>query len=81
MKFIFCRAILTFGLNALYGRHPIRKGVWGGAWNSSNAQSFIEYTVVRGYPVDSWEFGTVSVFSSERKKYVNSTWLKFFVAL
>ncbi|KAJ8643981.1 hypothetical protein MRB53_005729 [Persea americana] len=49
--------IVTFGLNALYGRHKIRKGVWGGAWNSSNARSFIKYTISKGYRVDSWEFG------------------------
>lgn len=56
-KFYHCRAIVTFGLNALYGRHHIRKGVWGGAWNSSNARSFIKYTISKGYQVDSWEFG------------------------
>ncbi|XP_068656282.1 heparanase-like protein 1 isoform X2 [Aristolochia californica] len=50
-------AIVTFGLNALHGRHKIRKGVWGGPWNSTNAQSFIKYTISKGYPVDSWEFG------------------------
>ena len=51
---------MTFGLNALYGRHKIRKGVWGGAWNSSNARSFIKYTISKGYRVDSWEFGTTN---------------------
>ncbi|OAY84041.1 Heparanase-like protein 1 [Ananas comosus] len=50
-------AIITFGLNALYGRHPIRKGIWGGAWNSSNTRKFIEYTISKSYRVDSWEFG------------------------
>ncbi|XP_010258147.1 PREDICTED: heparanase-like protein 1 isoform X2 [Nelumbo nucifera] len=50
-------AIMTFGLNALYGRHQIRKGVWGGAWDSINAQDFIEYTISKGYEIDSWEFG------------------------
>ncbi|XP_077223406.1 heparanase-like protein 2 [Tasmannia lanceolata] len=50
-------AIVTFGLNALNGRHQIRKGVMGGSWNSSNAHSFIEHTISKGYPVDSWEFG------------------------
>lgn len=51
------RAVLTFGLNALHGRHYIRHGVWGGAWNSTNARDFIRYTISKGYPVDSWEFG------------------------
>ncbi|KAK8943769.1 Heparanase-like protein 1 [Platanthera guangdongensis] len=50
-------AVVTFGLNALHGRHYIGHGVWGGAWNSTNARDFIRYTVSKGYPVDSWEFG------------------------
>ncbi|KDP31311.1 hypothetical protein JCGZ_11687 [Jatropha curcas] len=50
-------AILTFSLNALYGRHKIRRGVWGGAWDSSNAHDFMKYTVSKGYKIDSWEFG------------------------
>lgn len=50
-------AKVTFGLNALHGRHRIRNGVWGGPWNSSNARDFIEYTISKGFPVDSWEFG------------------------
>ncbi|XP_068654335.1 heparanase-like protein 1 [Aristolochia californica] len=50
-------AVVTFGLNALRGRHKIGKDVWGGPWNSTNAQSFIKYTISKGYPVDSWEFG------------------------
>ncbi|XP_076945869.1 heparanase-like protein 1 [Bidens hawaiensis] len=51
------RALVTFGLNALNGRHQIKKGVWGGDWNSSNARDFINYTVSKGYQIDSWEFG------------------------
>lgn len=68
---------MTFGLNALYGRHKIRKGVWGGAWNSSNAYSFIKYTISKGYRVDSWEFGTANeTFSSFGwKTYVMSFYL------
>eukprot|EP00262_Sarcandra_glabra_P012039 TRINITY_DN3004_c0_g1_i2.p1 TRINITY_DN3004_c0_g1~~TRINITY_DN3004_c0_g1_i2.p1 ORF type:complete len:476 (-),score=68.25 TRINITY_DN3004_c0_g1_i2:239-1666(-) len=50
-------AIVTFGLNALHGRHQTRDHAWKGAWNSSNAVSFIRYTISKGYPVDSWEFG------------------------
>uniref|UniRef100_A0A453JW02 Uncharacterized protein n=1 Tax=Aegilops tauschii subsp. strangulata TaxID=200361 RepID=A0A453JW02_AEGTS len=55
--FLNTGAVITFGLNALRGRKQIRKGVWGGAWNSSNAQEFMEYTVSMNYPIDSWEFG------------------------
>ncbi|MQL92420.1 hypothetical protein Taro_025041 [Colocasia esculenta] len=50
-------AVITFGLNALRGRHSIHYGAWGGPWNASNARSFMEYTVSKGYRVDSWEFG------------------------
>ncbi|KAJ0105760.1 hypothetical protein Patl1_18834 [Pistacia atlantica] len=50
-------AIVTFGLNALYGRHQIKKGVWGGAWDPSNARDFMKYTILKGYHIDSWEFG------------------------
>ncbi|KAF6173518.1 hypothetical protein GIB67_042648 [Kingdonia uniflora] len=50
-------AIVTFGLNALYGRQKIRKSVWGGAWDSSNARNFINYTISKGHQIDSWEFG------------------------
>ncbi|KAJ0973855.1 hypothetical protein J5N97_015820 [Dioscorea zingiberensis] len=28
-----------------------------GDWNSSNARDFVEYTISKGYKVDSWEFG------------------------
>ncbi|KAJ4841439.1 hypothetical protein Tsubulata_009083 [Turnera subulata] len=50
-------AIVTFSLNALHGRHHIRKGVWGGAWDPTNARDFMNYTVSKGYDIDSWEFG------------------------
>ncbi|KAL6973421.1 heparanase [Sarracenia purpurea var. burkii] len=49
--------ILTFGLNALYGRHRLTNGVWEGDWDSSNAHDFIKYTISKGYPIHSWEFG------------------------
>ncbi|XP_042516628.1 heparanase-like protein 1 [Macadamia integrifolia] len=50
-------ALVTFGLNALYGRHQTRTSAWVGAWDSSNARDFIKYTISKGYPIDSWEFG------------------------
>lgn len=55
--FLNTGAVVTFGLNALQGRKQIRRGVWGGPWNSSNAREFMEYTVSKNYPIDSWEFG------------------------
>ncbi|THU65236.1 hypothetical protein C4D60_Mb05t01530 [Musa balbisiana] len=50
-------AIITFGLNALRGRHRVHNGMWAGDWNSTNTRDFIEYTISKGYQVDSWEFG------------------------
>ncbi|CAL9751280.1 unnamed protein product [Musa acuminata subsp. burmannicoides] len=50
-------AIITFGLNALHGRHRVHNGMWAGDWNSTNTRVFIEYTISKGYEVDSWEFG------------------------
>ncbi|XP_017973713.1 PREDICTED: heparanase-like protein 1 isoform X2 [Theobroma cacao] len=49
--------MLTFSLNALHGRHKIRRSLWGGDWDSSNAQDFMKYTISKGYQIDSWEFG------------------------
>lgn len=48
---------MTFGLNALRGRHKLRGKAWGGAWDHINTQDFINYTVSKGYVIDSWEFG------------------------
>lgn len=50
-------AILTFGLNALHGRRRGKGKVYEGAWDPSNAESFINYTVSKGYQIESWEFG------------------------
>ncbi|NP_001313156.1 heparanase-like protein 2 isoform X1 [Nicotiana tabacum] len=50
-------ALVTFGLNALYGRRRINRHAWGGNWDSSNALDFIKYTVAKGYQIHSWEFG------------------------
>lgn len=50
-------AIITFGVNALYGRYNVRRSIWAGKWNSTNAYDFVKYTISKGYPVSSWEFG------------------------
>uniref|UniRef100_A0A803L9F2 Heparanase-like protein 2 n=1 Tax=Chenopodium quinoa TaxID=63459 RepID=A0A803L9F2_CHEQI len=50
-------AVITFGINALYGRKKSKNGVWVGPWDSSNAYDFMKYTVSKGYHIDSWEFG------------------------
>ncbi|XP_042466127.1 heparanase-like protein 2 [Zingiber officinale] len=51
------RAVIIFGLNALYGRNHIQINKWTGAWNSTNARDFISYSISKGYNVDTWEFG------------------------
>ncbi|KAF8378766.1 hypothetical protein HHK36_030115 [Tetracentron sinense] len=51
-------AIITFGLNALLGRKKLSDdGLYGGDWNSRNARDFIQYTVSKGYKIESYEFG------------------------
>lgn len=51
------RAKVIFGLNALSGREIGSDGGAVGAWNSSNAESLIRYTVNKGYPIYGWELG------------------------
>ncbi|XLR23486.1 hypothetical protein S83_051386, partial [Arachis hypogaea] len=49
-------AKVIFGLNALVGR-TLQSGSAVGPWNSSNAESFICYTVRKNYSIAGWEFG------------------------
>ncbi|KAM5552674.1 hypothetical protein ABKV19_025072 [Rosa sericea] len=51
------RPLVTFSLNALSGRHHKGSDVWVGDWDSSNAYDFINYTVSKGYHINSWELG------------------------
>ncbi|XP_040933761.1 heparanase-like protein 2 [Gossypium hirsutum] len=53
------RNMVTFGLNALFGRNrsQIEKGLWVGDWKLQNARDFMKYTISKGYKVDSYEFG------------------------
>ncbi|XP_059643430.1 heparanase-like protein 3 [Cornus florida] len=50
-------AKIIFGLNALYGRTIGSDNSVVGAWNSSNAESLIRYTVNSGYTIHGWELG------------------------
>ncbi|OIS98006.1 PREDICTED: heparanase-like protein 3 [Nicotiana attenuata] len=50
-------AKVTFGLNALNGKTIAPNGSALGDWDSSNAESFIRYTVSRGYTILGWELG------------------------
>ncbi|KAK1400063.1 Heparanase-like protein 3 [Heracleum sosnowskyi] len=49
-------AKIIFGLNALNGR-SISSGSAVGKWDSTNAESFIQYTVKKNYKIQGWEFG------------------------
>ncbi|KAM0904383.1 hypothetical protein ACQ4PT_018082 [Festuca glaucescens] len=50
-------AQIIFGLNALNGRVPMPDGSLGGPWDYTNADSFIRYTVEKGYDMHGWELG------------------------
>ncbi|KAK1550615.1 hypothetical protein Q3G72_022039 [Acer saccharum] len=50
-------AAVVFGLNALNGRKIGSDGSAGGAWNSTNAESLMRYTVNKGYTIHGWELG------------------------
>lgn len=49
--------VVTFGLNALYGRRKSKRGAWIGNWDPTNAYDFMKYTISSGYHIDSWEYG------------------------
>lgn len=51
------RAVVVFGLNDLSGKTIDSQGSAVGAWNSSNAESLLRYTVNKGYIVHGWELG------------------------
>jgi heparanase 1 len=49
---------VTFGLNALYGRKKQNRSIlWVGDWDPSNTKALMNYTILKGYHIDSWEFG------------------------
>lgn len=50
-------AKIIFGLNALNGRTISPQGPAVGAWDSTNAESFIRYTVSKNYTIFGWELG------------------------
>ncbi|KAF3962250.1 hypothetical protein CMV_013219 [Castanea mollissima] len=51
------QAKIIFGLNALYGRSIQSNGSAVGAWNYTNAESLIRYTVGKNYTIHGWELG------------------------
>ncbi|KAL1819617.1 hypothetical protein DCAR_0415913 [Daucus carota subsp. sativus] len=51
-------ASIIFGLNALNGRSTnVSTGIAVGKWDSTNAESFIRYTVKKNYMIHGWELG------------------------
>ncbi|XP_044471151.1 heparanase-like protein 3 [Mangifera indica] len=50
-------AKIIFGLNALAGRTVHTAGPSEGAWDSTNAESLIRYTVQKNYTIHGWELG------------------------
>ncbi|KAG4148523.1 hypothetical protein ERO13_D05G290750v2 [Gossypium hirsutum] len=53
------RAKVTFGLNALIGRKEseTEKTLWVGDWYSHNVRDLMNYTISKGYKIDSYELG------------------------
>ncbi|GJV14467.1 heparanase-like protein 3 [Tanacetum coccineum] len=54
---LISRAEIVFGLNALNGREVLSDGSTNGAWDSTNAESFMRYTVKKNYTMYAWELG------------------------
>ncbi|KOM53128.1 hypothetical protein LR48_Vigan09g178700 [Vigna angularis] len=52
-------AKFTFGLNALIGKENSKedKENWVGDWDPTNALSLMEYSISKGYKIDSYELG------------------------
>ncbi|XP_023759955.1 heparanase-like protein 3 [Lactuca sativa] len=50
-------AVIIFGLNALNGRKLQADSSTIGAWDSTNAESLIRYTVKKNYTIYAWELG------------------------
>ncbi|KAK6945859.1 Glycoside hydrolase, family 79 [Dillenia turbinata] len=51
-------ALVTFGLNALFGRTNLTNdGLYGGDWDLRNARDLMNYTASKGYKIESYELG------------------------
>ncbi|XP_068326528.1 heparanase-like protein 2 [Pyrus communis] len=53
------KAKVTFGLNALHGKKVSSedKSLRIGDWNAQNSRDLMEYTIAKGYQIDSYELG------------------------
>ncbi|KAJ0524670.1 putative glycosidase [Helianthus annuus] len=54
------RAVVTFGLNALMGKTVLADGSAFGAWDSTNAEALMRYTVKKNYTIYGWELGRLT---------------------
>lgn len=68
---------MTFGLNALHGKHQVVPKVWEGAWDPTNAYDFIKYTVSKGYRIDAWELGNALYSNSSTHRRMVLLYLLF----
>ncbi|GFS35693.1 glucuronidase 3 [Actinidia rufa] len=68
-------ALIIFGLNALNGRSIRSDGSAVGTWDSTNAKSFMRYTVGKGYKIYGWELAT----SHSPGGFFDANWFKEFV--
>ncbi|XP_035549272.1 heparanase-like protein 3 isoform X2 [Juglans regia] len=50
-------AVVVFGLNELSGKTIDNRSAAVGAWNSSDTESLIRYSVRKGYTIHGWELG------------------------
>ncbi|KAJ7953888.1 Heparanase-like protein [Quillaja saponaria] len=74
---------LTFGLNALFGKTPSKqdKVLWVGDWNPQNTLDFMEYTLSKGYKIDSYELGNELCSEGVSAKIESEQYAKDFLRL
>ncbi|GKD57678.1 heparanase-like protein 3, partial [Tanacetum coccineum] len=56
-------AVVTFGLNELYGKTVLASGSAVGAWDSTNAETLMRYTVQKNYTIYGWELVDIKTLS------------------
>ncbi|KAI9168845.1 hypothetical protein LWI28_002699 [Acer negundo] len=76
-------AMVTFGLNALYGRKKSKSDdtLWVGNWNAQNARDLMNYTVSKGYKIESYELGNELCASGVSAKVTAEQYAKDIVEL
>jgi heparanase 1 len=67
---VYFRAKIIFGLNALIGRSIKSDGSAIGAWNSTNAESLIHYTVKNNHTIHGWELGKNNISHQSQVMYL-----------